>query len=96
MSLSPSDSRLSLRASRAARGAAIAGTRALVADETFHALVALLIASGAVQADDVRATVKRLAEKLSRYADGHPEFVTHPGELALQARRLENVAAGIS
>lgn len=36
-----------------------------------------------------------MAEKLSGYADGHPEFVTHPLELELQARRLEEVAAGI-
>lgn len=39
--------------------------------------------------------VKRLAGKLSGYVHGHPEFQTNAHELALQARRLEELAEGI-
>ncbi len=79
-------------AARVARTAAIAGTRELVHSETLTALVTLLIGAGAVPAADVHDTVKRLAGKLSGYAEGHPEWNVCPAELQMQARRLDAMA----
>lgn len=95
MSLSPSDSRLSLRASRAARGAAIAGTRAFVAEEAFGALVTLLVRSKAVSAGDAAAALHDVAARLVTAGADHAVWQTNSLELEAQATWLRGVAANV-
>lgn len=75
-----------------ARTAAIAGTRELVREETLTALVALLIASGAVPAERASAMLMSLSDRLTGHACGHAEFQVHPAELRMQADRLRQKA----
>lgn len=82
--------------SREARRAAIAGTRALIHEATFDALVSLLVRSGAVPAASARQMMMDLADRLTGYANGaETEWQVHQHELTHQAFRLVTKAAEI-
>lgn len=53
-----------------ARAAELAGTRMLIAEETTDALIALLIASGAVTTGEACICLMRLSERLEDHALG--------------------------
>jgi hypothetical protein len=79
-------------AAQEARRAAIAGTRALVHEETFTALVALLVGADVIPAERASGLMLGLATKLEGHAAGHPEWQVHPPELRMQADRLRRKA----
>lgn len=69
------------------RGAAILGTRSLVAAATFDALLSLLVDAGVIQKDRARGLLTAVADELDGTAE-HPEWAVEPGEMRLQAHRL--------
>lgn len=83
-----------------ARRAALMGTRALIVTESFDALVALLVASGAVPVERAQSMLIELSSTLHARAQTgrHPEFQVEPGELRIHAERLaaraEQLAGG--
>lgn len=78
-----------------ARAAALAGTRVLILEETFDALVGALIASGAIPQNAASVMLDHLAERFIAHSDGRlrSEFVIDRGELRDQAARLKLQAA---
>lgn len=77
----------------AARTAAIHGTRALVAETTFEALMALLVLCGAVPKEKARGFLVDVADQLAAHQEaGHSDWQVHPAELALHADRLRRQA----
>lgn len=79
-----------------ARRAALLGTRQLIADEQFGALVALLVASGAVPVERAQTMLTALSSTLKGHARaGHPDWAVSPAELRIHAERLAVRAAQI-
>ena len=78
-----------------ARTAAILGTRSLVANATFDALLTLLIGAGAIQRDAARKMLLDLAADMSATRDD-PEWRTSPAEIALQVDRLRRRAEALT
>lgn len=78
-----------------ARKAAIAGTRMLVLEETFDALVDALIWSGAIPQNAASVMLDHLAERFIAHSDGRlkSEWAIDRGELLDQASRLKSQAA---
>lgn len=72
------------------------GTRALVSEERFNAVVGLLLRKRAVSKADVADMFKRLAERLECHRSGHDEYRVCPIELGNAAGRLRSRAAQIS
>lgn len=86
---------MALETSTEVRRAALVGTRALVAEERFDALLAMLVATNVLSEEQVRAMARRLSERLTAHANGEleSEWQVHPGELRIEAARLAARAA---
>lgn len=86
---------MTLQTNREGRQAAISGTRMLVMEECFDALVGALIASGAMPENAAAVMLDHLAERFLDHASGRAESVWQidPIELRCQADRLKNRAA---
>lgn len=92
----PTPTDLPPHAADKARQAVLMGTRALIAESRFDALVSLLVASGAVPAESANKMLSDLSATLKGHAaDGHSEWRTHPAELRMEAERLERRAVAI-
>lgn len=80
-----------------ARTAALGGTRQMIADAQFAALVATLVDCRAIPANVMGAMLERLAENLIAKARGEleSEFAVYPAELFDRARALRETAAAI-
>jgi hypothetical protein len=76
--------------SRKANRAALAGTRMLILEECFDALVDALIASGAIPVNAATVMLDHLADRFLDHAAGRLEsdWQIHAGELQDQASRL--------
>lgn len=85
----------SVQTNAAARAAALAGTRQLMLDDTFEALVAALVDCNAVPRAVMAATLERLASKLIAKARGEleTEWALYPSEIFERARKLDAMAA---
>lgn len=77
-----------------ARQAALAGTRALIAEERFSALVALLLDCGVCSAGDVQNMLAGLAARLSAHAERETisAWQIEPGELRIEAAAIMRLA----
>lgn len=75
---------------REGRRAALAGTRMLVLEEMFDALVAALVASGAIPQNAASVLLESLAERFIAHSQGEldSEWMVDPAELRDQASRL--------
>lgn len=73
-----------------ARAARLAGTRMLLMEECFDALVDALIASGAIPQNAAAVMLDHLAERFIAHSDGRlkSEFAIDRSELLDQAARL--------
>jgi len=78
-----------------ARRASLAGTRMLVLEECFDAIVNLLVASKAVSAREAGVMLDSLALRLTDHADGKTDtdYVVHRSEMREQAFRLKQRAS---
>jgi hypothetical protein len=78
-----------------AKLAAIGGTRAMIAEDSFGLLVALLVDCGAVPANVMSAALRGLANQLARKARGELEtsWATYPAEIYDRVRDLDRLAA---
>lgn len=76
--------------SREARQAALAGTRMMVLEECFDALIAALIASGAIPQNAASVMIEHLAERFIAHSEGNiqSDWQIDPMELRDQASRL--------
>lgn len=77
--------------------AALAGTRMLIAEESFDALLQMLIDAGMVPKACAAIMLSRLSEKLLLHASGKTEthWAIREAELLDQATRLATKAAGL-
>jgi hypothetical protein len=75
--------------------AALAGTRMLIAEECFDAMLQMLIDAGLVPKSCVAVMLDRLSAKLLMHASGRTEthWAIRPPELIDQATRLSTKAA---
>lgn len=80
-----------------ARTAALLGTRALIAESRFDALVALLVASGAVPTESAQTMLTDLGDTMRAHARAgrHDEFQIASAELQIEAQRLAARADGL-
>lgn len=80
---------------REARGAALAGSRMLILEECFDALVDALIASGAIPQNAASVMLEHLAERFIAHSCGsiQCEWQVDPSELRDQAARLRTRSA---
>lgn len=80
-----------------ARLAEISGTRQMIAEATFDALVTLLIEAGAVPKHMAAASLDRLAQRLEREASGETEsdWMVMPAECLERAQNLTAQAAAL-
>jgi hypothetical protein len=87
----------SVELSSEARRAAIAGTRQMIANESFGALVALLVDCRAVPKNVMAATLERLSDHLIAKARDQLEsdFQIYPAEIFDRARDLSDRAASL-
>lgn len=78
-----------------ARAAAIAGTRRLIAEDEFEALLELLIARRVCSREETAAMLDKLADRLILKARGilETEYEVYPTELFDRARALSVRAA---
>lgn len=81
--------------SRGGRTAALAGTRQMISDDTFDALVNALTAANAIPAPLMASTLEKLADAMIAKARGEMEsdFLVYPTELLSRARALGEAAA---
>jgi hypothetical protein len=81
---------MQLETNRAPRSAALAGTRMLILEETFDALVDALIASGAIPHNAAAVMLDHLAERFIAHSAGKTncEWEIDRNELLDQAARL--------
>lgn len=81
----------------AARTAALAGTRQMIADDQFNALVSALIECRAVPRNVMASALDRLSDGLIAKARGEMEasHLAYPTELFGRARELSAQAAAI-
>lgn len=81
----------------AARTAALAGTRQMIHDDEFGALVALLVDCGAVPRNVMAVTLRRIADVQIAKARGllETDFQVYPAELFDRARNLTAMAADV-
>lgn len=92
----PIENELPFQLAEKARAAALLGTRALIQTESFDALVALLVCSGAVPVERAQSMLTALSSTLKGHArSGHPDWAVEPAELRIQAERLATRAAEI-
>lgn len=86
-----------LEMNRDARAAALGATRQMIADDSFAALTALLVTTGAIPAVMMAATLDSLADQLIAKARGEMEAdrLLFPTELFDAARSLAARAAAI-
>lgn len=77
--------------------AALAGTRMLIAEESFDALVQMLVDAGLVPKAFAAVMLDRLSEKLLMHASGRTEthWAIREPELIDQAMRLSTKAAAM-
>lgn len=77
-----------------AHRAALLGTRALLAQERFDALLTMLTAANVVSEEQVRAMTSQLSKRLSAHASGEleSEWQVHPGELRIEAARHDAIS----
>ncbi len=77
--------------------AALAGTRMLIAEESFDALVQMLIDAGVMPKSCAAVMLDRLSEKLLMHASGRTSthWAIREPELLDQATRLSTKAAGL-
>jgi hypothetical protein len=77
-----------------ARLATIGGTRQMIADDQFNALVALLVDCGAIPRNVMAAALRGLADGLIRKARGEleTEWAVYPSEAFDRARDLDRLA----
>jgi hypothetical protein len=75
----------------------LAGTRMLIAEESFDALLGLMIDAGLVPRGCAAAALDRLVERLMLHASGRSgtHYGIRPPELLDQAGRLSRLAAGL-
>lgn len=89
MNTLPVENEMPRQLAERARSAALIGTRTLIAEEQFDALVALLVAAEVIPADRMKGCLTALSSTLRGHArDGHPEYRVEPGELRIHAERL--------
>lgn len=83
-----------LELTREARRAFLAGTRMLIAEECFDAIVDLLVTSKAVSAREAGVMLGSLASRLADHADGKTEtdWIVHSTEMREQAFRVRQRA----
>lgn len=86
---------MQIETNREARSAALAGTRQMIADDSFSALVSALVDAGAVPREIMAGTIQRLADGLISKARGEMEsdFAIYPAEIFDRARDLSAHAA---
>jgi hypothetical protein len=91
MTINPHSQSVGYRQSESAeaRRAALAGTRAHIANEQFAALVTLLIDLEVCSVEQAGAMIQRLAERLSALA--HEGWQRHDPEIRMHARWLRQV-----
>jgi hypothetical protein len=84
-----------IESNREARTAAIAGSRMLVLEEMFDALVDALIASGAIPQNAASVMLEHLAERFIEHSAGRTkcEWQIDQSELRDQAARLRSLGA---
>lgn len=75
---------------REARQAALAGTRMLILENMFDALIETLVASGAIPQNAASVLLESLAERFIAHSEGamESEWMIDPAELRDQASRL--------
>lgn len=81
-----------------ARQAAIGGTRHMIHEDEFSALVALLVDCGAVPRNVMAGTLRRLAEMHSAKArlEQSCGYLIHSGELFARAQLLREYSSRLS
>lgn len=84
-----------IESNREARAAAIAGSRMLVMEECFDALVDALVASGAIPQNAASVMLEHLAERFIEHSAGRTstDWLIDRNELRDQAGRLRIQAA---
>lgn len=80
-----------------ARRASLAGTRMLIVEECFDAIVDLLVASKAVSAREAGVMLGSLASRLTDHAEGKTDtdYVVHRKEMDEQVQRLKARAMAV-
>lgn len=83
-----------LELSADARRASLAGTRMLIAEECFDAIVDLLVTSKAVSAREAGVMLGSLASRLTDHAEGRTDtdWIVHRQEMLEQACRVRQRA----
>lgn len=83
-----------LELSADARRASLAGTRMLIAEECFDAIIDLLVASKAVSAREAGVMLGSLALRLADHAEGRTDtdWIVHKTEMRDQAYRVRQRA----
>lgn len=78
-----------------AKLAAIGGTRAMIREDEFALLTALLVDCGAVPANVMSAALRGLADQLIRKARGElqTDWAVYPAEVFDRVRDLDRLAA---
>lgn len=80
-----------------ARQAALAGTRQMIGDDSFDALVAVLTSANAIPDSLMASTLEKLADAMIAKARGEMEadYMVYPAELLSRARTLGETAAAL-
>lgn len=80
-----------------ARRSALAGTRQMIGDDSFDALVGALTAANAIPNSLMASTLEKLADAMIAKARGEMEsdYLVYPAELLSRARTLGETAAAL-
>lgn len=86
---------MQFKTTKEARSAALAGTRQLIADDSFDALVSVLTTANAIPDSLMASTLEKLADAMIAKARGEMEsdWQVYPAEVLSRAKALGETAA---